>query len=427
MTPPPIQNVADRPAAPLRADAPAPKRRSPPPAVRRKPKLDFSITGLIYCTMMMFMGLAAINTQANLLFGVFGLMIGILLVSGVISRVVLRGVSVRRELPDHAIVGRPVVIGYQFFNRKKFWPSLSLTASELDGVDAFSRQPTAYMLHAAGTMTAVVPAEVIPRRRGLQTFDRFQLSTSFPFGFIKRAIDRRQPDTLMVLPAIGQMRRELFKLFKSAESSGVNVRPSRGGADDFYGLKEYRQGENPRFISWRHTARTGQILVREMTRVSPPKILVLIDTIDDATTATRGVSIERGLAMAATLIDAAMQAGMPIGLICWSERWIVISPNRGKRHRLDLLSELAKLGPNRTHGREELLAHARTAAKNDTTVVLISPDDVQVSLGHSARGGVVALSSNEQLFGRFFSFPVGIEFAVPPVAGALAGVSNREA
>ena len=36
--------------------------------------------------MMMFMGLAAMNSQANLLFGVFGLMIGILLVSGVISR-----------------------------------------------------------------------------------------------------------------------------------------------------------------------------------------------------------------------------------------------------------------------------------------------------------------------------------------------------
>ena len=40
--------------------------------------------------MMMFMGLAAMNSQANLLFGVFGLMIGILLVSGVISRIVLR-------------------------------------------------------------------------------------------------------------------------------------------------------------------------------------------------------------------------------------------------------------------------------------------------------------------------------------------------
>jgi len=70
-------------------------RRRPTPAdsatpVRKRPSLDFSLTGLVYCSMMMFMGLAAVNTQANLLFGVFGLMIGVLLIAGVISRAVLR-------------------------------------------------------------------------------------------------------------------------------------------------------------------------------------------------------------------------------------------------------------------------------------------------------------------------------------------------
>ena len=57
--------------------------------IRRKPTLDFSMTGLVYSAMMLFMGLAAVNTQANLLFGVFGLMVGILLVSGVISKTYL--------------------------------------------------------------------------------------------------------------------------------------------------------------------------------------------------------------------------------------------------------------------------------------------------------------------------------------------------
>src|SRR5512134_2419932 len=81
--------------------------------VRRRPSLDFSLTGLVYCSMMMFMGLAAINSQANLLFGVFGLMIGILLVSGIISRLVLRRVTIERALPEHAVVGRPATISYQ--------------------------------------------------------------------------------------------------------------------------------------------------------------------------------------------------------------------------------------------------------------------------------------------------------------------------
>src|SRR6476620_6676637 len=83
-------------------------------AVHMKVSLDFSLTGLVYCSMMMFMGLAAINSQANLLFGVFGLMIGILLISGVISRLVLRKLSVRRVLPENAEVGQTVTITYLF-------------------------------------------------------------------------------------------------------------------------------------------------------------------------------------------------------------------------------------------------------------------------------------------------------------------------
>src|ERR1700760_1384103 len=86
--------------------------------VRRRPSLDFSLTGLIYCSMMMFMGLAAINTQANLLFGVFGLMIGILLVSGIISRLVLRRIHVTREIPEFGVVGRAMAITYNFVNDK---------------------------------------------------------------------------------------------------------------------------------------------------------------------------------------------------------------------------------------------------------------------------------------------------------------------
>src|SRR5436189_5968217 len=86
--------------------------------VRRRPSLDFSLTGLVYCSMMMFMGLAAINSQANLLFGVFGLMVGILLISGVVSRKVLRRLAVRRMLPDHGVVGRTMTVVYRITNKK---------------------------------------------------------------------------------------------------------------------------------------------------------------------------------------------------------------------------------------------------------------------------------------------------------------------
>ena len=380
--------------------------------ILRKPTLDFSVTGLIYCTTMMFIGLAAINTQANLLFGVFGLMIGILIASFSVSGIVIRRLRTVRILPDHAIVGRPMTLHYEIYNEKRFWPSFAVTISEIDGYDLFTRQSRAYVLHAANRSSAVVPAEVVPTRRGVFQLDRFQLSTSFPFGFIKRALDRRSPESVLVLPAIGSIRRDLMRRFRSAESMGINVRPSSGGTDEFYGVKEYRTGENPRWIYWKRSAGAGPMVVREMTRVSPPRLLLIVDTYRRDDTLATHQAVERTIAMAATVIDHAMAEGLPVGLVAFSENWVTILPNRGKRHRLDLLTALAKLVPNRTRPHDILIEHARPVAKSDTTSVLLTPYALSLGLGATARGSMIVLSAEKGDRDPLFKFPASVDFSL---------------
>jgi uncharacterized protein (DUF58 family) len=204
--------------------------------IHRKPKLDVSLTGVVYGAMMLFMGMAAINSQANLLFGVFGLMIGTLLVSGTISKMVLRRLVLHRVLPELAVVGQPTTVTYEFTNTKRFWPSLSVTLAELDGTEAFARQLHSYLLHAAAGTTATVPAEAIPKRRGLHHMNRYQISTSFPFGFIKRAFIFEQKDTMLVYPALAQVDPRVLSMCRSADSSGAIMRPRPGGLDEYYGV-----------------------------------------------------------------------------------------------------------------------------------------------------------------------------------------------
>jgi len=379
--------------------------------VRRKPSLDFSVTGLVYCSMMMFMGLAAINTQANLLFGVFGLMIGILLVSGIISRLVLRGLRVHRELPDGCVVGQPTNLTYEFVNNKKFWPSLSVTLAELDGVEAFVKQPQTYMLHAAGATNAVVPTEVVPKRRGLHQLDRYQLSTSFPFGFIKRAVERRHAETLLVYPAIAKVDPRVLALCRSSETSGSMMRPKRGGDDEFYGVKEYRQGENPRRIYWRRSARTGVLVSKEMTRVSPPKLLLLIDTFSRPGQREDLTDVERVIAMAASLANHALEQGLQLGAYTWSGDWVGLHPNRGKRHRRDVLALLARLPVNQAHSLQDLLDNAEQFVKSGSTPVLFTPRDVQLGLGDHLRTGMLVVSAVSQQSRNWFRFEETVDFA----------------
>jgi uncharacterized protein (DUF58 family) len=384
--------------------------------VWRRPSLDFSVTGLVYCAMMLFMGLAALNSQANLLFGVFGLMIGILLISGIISRGVLRRLSLHRVLPEHGVVGREMSVSYEFKNLKHFWPSFAVTIAEMEGVEAFVRQPHGYLLHVAPRSTTTVPVQLIPKRRGLHAMGRYQLSTSFPFGFIKRAIDRRQEDKFLVFPTLAAVDPKLLALCRSAESTGTTMRPRRGGSDEFYGLKEYRTGENPRWIYWRRSARTGTLVSREMTHVSPPRLLMLLDTHAADRTGEEPEKVEQCIAMAASLVNAALETGLPVGLIVWNDEWQTIAPSRGKRQRLDLLSILARLPLNTEHGTQELLGASHAEQKSGTTIVLVTPRDVQLGLQDSARGSFLVIAPGNPQTERWFTFPPNVDFAhaMPP-------------
>lgn len=374
--------------------------------VRRRPSMDVSLTGLVYLSLLMFMGLAAVNTQANLLFGVFGLMIGIALISLSISRVVLRRLDLSRRLPDHAVVGEPTSVAYDFRNRKRFWPSVSVTIAELDGVEGFVKQPHGYLLHAAAGMSASIPVELVPKRRGVHALDEHQVSTSFPFGFIKRAVNRRRKEELLVYPAIGQVDPKLIQLARSAESVGPTVRPRRGGQDEFYGLKEYREGESPRMIYWRRSARTGTLVTREMEHVSPPRLVLLVDTYIPDRTPAYHADVEMSIAMAASLASYALEAELPVGVVCWSGEFRSIDPQRGKRHRRDLLSMLAALPLNTRRTTADLISAAYDSMEASATPVLFTPGGAAPS-----GGGLLVIRPHTPQAKRWFKFDPRIDFA----------------
>jgi uncharacterized protein (DUF58 family) len=449
VVPPPIRNV----------QLPDPVYRPRPPvAIRTRPSLDFSLIGLIYCAMLLFMGLAAINTQANLLFGVFGLMIGVLVISLIISRWVLRHVSVHRTLPDYATVGAPMRITYEIDNKKRWWPTLSVTIAELDAAGAFDRQPHAYVMHAAAGLDATVAAEVVPLRRGVHRLERFQVATSFPFGFIRRAMLRRQADTVLVHPAQGAVEPTAMSRFLSAESSGMSQRPREGGSDEFYGAREYRPGDPMRMIHWRRSARMsairtpsnpqGTLVVKQMTRVSPPRLLVLVDSYAPAfkppsthdKSAELGIyaahqqrlaDVERNLATAASLLSAASRYGLRVGLVAGRDAgdagpaWLEVMPERGKRHARDMLTLLAELGRNTGHDEVALLARGlKLAAPGDTTYVLVTsgraqpgqtpggegPSPVAAARG-TGRGNVVIIRTATPELSRWVHFEPELDFA----------------
>ncbi|HVT89424.1 MAG TPA: DUF58 domain-containing protein [Tepidisphaeraceae bacterium] len=384
-----------------------PIARPPETFTIHRKSIELSTTGVMYGVLMSFMGMAAINSQVNLLFAIFGMMIGILLVSGIIGRASLRKLSITRTLPEHGTVGAPIMLKYEVHNNKRFCPSMSLTVAETDGVEAFAVQPQVYVLHAPARASGLASTVVLAKRRGMHDLNRYQIAASFPFGFIRRAIEGSTHDSLMVYPAIGKVDPSIMQLCHGQPGAGSMSNASFGGADEFYGVREYRPGDNPRRIYWRRSACTGTLVAREMTHASPPRLLLLVDTYLTDDSLDSRARVERVIAMAASLVEHALEEGMPVGLVAWSKYWVSLSAEGGQRHRRNLLSTLALLPTNTANPVQDLLKHSALHERSPSTALLLTPTRPISGIPDFGRMVVISADSTEA---SSFTFHKAVDF-----------------
>ena len=67
--------------------------------------LTFTRDGKVFVLISLGVGFAAVNTGNNLLFLVLGMMLGMIIVSGILSEITLRNVTVTRRIPGRVEAG----------------------------------------------------------------------------------------------------------------------------------------------------------------------------------------------------------------------------------------------------------------------------------------------------------------------------------
>src|SRR5687768_603938 len=98
---------------------------------RRSRRLRTSREGKYFIAVTIGVGLAAINTGNNLLFLLLGWMFSVIIASGVLSELSLRGITVTRQPPPRIFAGRPFLMGIGLRNAKNRLPSFSVEIEDL--------------------------------------------------------------------------------------------------------------------------------------------------------------------------------------------------------------------------------------------------------------------------------------------------------
>src|SRR3954447_10261009 len=76
-------------------------------------------------------GFAAINTGNNLLYLLLGMMLSLIVASGILSEMSLRAIDVTRQPPQRIYARTPFLMGIGLANQKRRFPSFSIEVEDL--------------------------------------------------------------------------------------------------------------------------------------------------------------------------------------------------------------------------------------------------------------------------------------------------------
>ncbi|MEV0165764.1 DUF58 domain-containing protein [Nonomuraea fuscirosea] len=186
----------------------------------------------------------------------------------------LRGVSleVRREVtPVKVTRGEPAIAVLHVRNAGR-WRHSGLVARDTCRDTTVSVEVPAL----AGNTTRTVSYRLPTRRRGETPVGPLLLDRGDPFGLARRSVAYGRADLLLVRPRTVPLPPP--HAGRQRHLDGLAARSAPAGTSGFNGLREYVVGDDLRHVHWRSTARTGILMVKELTDVNLPSTVTVLDT-----------------------------------------------------------------------------------------------------------------------------------------------------
>jgi uncharacterized protein (DUF58 family) len=162
---------------------------------------------------------------------------------------------------------------------------------------------------------------LVPTRRGERAAAGVTIRSFGPLGLAGRQRTRPAPWTVRVLPAFTSRRILPDKLARLRELDGAIASVVRGQGTEFDSLRTYVDGDDPRSIDWRATARRNDVVVRTWRPERDRQVLLVLDTGRTAAGRVGGAPrFEASLDAALLLAALSKHAGDRVGLLAHDSR-----------------------------------------------------------------------------------------------------------
>jgi uncharacterized protein (DUF58 family) len=319
--------------------AASPRKRKPSLLRRilsaRGRSLEITRAGWLFILLTLAVGFAAINSGSNLLHAVFGAQMALIVGSGLLSEATVRRASARRVAPDTLHAASPTPVAVELRNLDPRADLLSISVEDDDRMDTGGTCAPVFSVRVPAGGTAALHTTLTMPRRGRWQLPPAVVATRFPFGLFVKRRELPTPPVVLVVPRVRHVAPDAGRSTRPGQAE-VAGRAARVG--EFFGLRDYRDGDDARRIHWGASAKNQRPVVREHEAYGDTEIML-----DLAAGKTGTAAFERAVEDIASLAVANLQLrGIAVGLRYAGV--VAIEPGSGAAHRRRLLEFLALVG-----------------------------------------------------------------------------------
>jgi uncharacterized protein (DUF58 family) len=257
--------------------------------------------------------------------------------------------EVRRTWEKRPCLGVPAIVAVEIQNDA----DISIRARVVDETPAqFRSVPPDLALIVKARSSAEASYPVMPAERGDTKLGRIFLRYQSPLGLAERWAVAETQQTIRVLPNLEQAKRQSLYLIRSRQADlEKRRRRQRGMGREFDSLREYREGDEIRDISWTATARRRHLITRVFQMERSQNVWLVLDAgrllraqVREPGDGPRFSKLDYAVNAALSLAQVALYCGDRVGLLAYGRK---VQQNlyagRGAHHVRAIVESLAQV------------------------------------------------------------------------------------
>jgi uncharacterized protein (DUF58 family) len=271
--------------------------------------------------------------------GILGFDLAILALCCIDFVMLLRGekIEVRRHSPSHFSLGDCHDIEILLENRG----ARDIAVQVRDQTPTEWAAPPVLKGRVAARSALRLKYQVTPHSRGVYTFGDLSVRVEGPMGLMLGTERFGTAEKINVYPSFRPIRYpDLATYRRRSRQWGLRKAMWRGEGREFESLREYMEGDDPRKIHWKASARLDYPIVQEFQPEKNQIVMILLDAGRLMGAFSEGKNkLDHALEAAVQLVQTALSGGDQAGVLAFSDRVISFIPPKRTPQQLQTIME----------------------------------------------------------------------------------------